>query len=104
MDDRPKEYRPRNPVPHPSRARDKIRTADVYGLVLTQDEIAVFLIMSAYEYDAEVCEDAHCQTCDTFVQMWHSIYGSLSAAHRFAVEETLSEAETPAPRHRGGGI
>jgi hypothetical protein len=67
------------------------------GLILTEDEACVFLLMSAYEYAAVDCQETGCDICKSFVEMWHSVYSALSASKRLAVEETLSDSDTRTP-------
>ena len=92
------------PEQHRGRGSDHVRTARVYGLVLTEHEIREFLIRSAEEYDAEQCEDGGCDVCTHFVQMWADVYGALSAAYRLSVEDALEALECPTPRRRSGGF
>ena len=86
------------------RPLDKIRTARVYGLVLTETEVYQLLVRSADEYANEICEEHSCDVCDTFVQMWQSVYQSLSARYRLGVEEALEALDIRAPRERDGGF
>jgi hypothetical protein len=74
------------------------RVRTVPGIVLTADEACVFLLMSAFEYQAVDCQEVGCDVCRGFVDMWHSVYQALPAEKRLAVETSLEDGNTRAPR------
>lgn len=94
-DDGPARQKPRT-------LKDNGRDVTVFGLVLSPAEMAEFLVRSACEYNAEQCEEYPCDVCDPFVRLWHDVYQSLSARHRFEVEDTLSALDQHTPRRRDG--
>lgn len=75
----------------------------VLGVVLTEAELCQFLIRSAHEYQAEMCDDYPCEVCDGFRTLWHELYHELSATHRLAVEEALEALDIRSPQPRTGG-
>jgi hypothetical protein len=75
-----------------------LRERYVPGIVLTADEACVFLLMSAFEHQAQDCQEVGCEVCRAFVDMWHSVYQALPADKRLAVETTLEDGNTRTPR------
>jgi len=68
-----------------------------YDLVITPREAILFLSLSAVEYWNNPCLDTRCEVCHEFAACWKSLYNSLDAADRAAVEESLERNDSRAP-------
>lgn len=73
-----------------------------YDLTISPREAIMFLAMSAVEFDTSPCDDPFCEVCYEYVSSWQSLYSSLDAVDRAAVEAFLEDRDIRAPAHPKG--
>lgn len=67
------------------------------GRVITDGEVAAFLVESATERSGKWCDPTYCEVCNAFTSLWWDWMNELPGVTRLKVQRVMREAGVPFP-------